>query len=230
MTTKYSPDQWTPMTINHNLLQVIAGASTRAISGTSLCRNRQWMSTCVRYVENVFITTLILRLFPRTFHRCISPFLPSFWLVHFHLRRAKKIITPIIEERLQKRKISNEKIFNEEVQRPLDLLQYMIDHAENEDLDSERLAHLVLMSNIAGIHTTTMAITHAVYDLCEHQEYIPLLREEIEQVLLNDGGWQPDTHNKLHKFDSFLKESQRFSPISLCECTILISVLDCWWF
>lgn len=100
----------------------------------------------------------------------------------------------------------------------------MIDNAEGEDIDPERLAHLVLMSNVAGIHTTSMAITHAIYDLCERQEYVSVLREEIEQVLLNDGGWQRDTHNKLHKIDSFLKESQRFSPVTLCECTTLVFV------
>ena len=98
-----------------------------------------------------------------------------------------------------------------------DLFQYMIENTEGEDLHPEQLAHLVLMSNVAGIHTTSMAITHAIYDLCEHPKYVSVLREEIEQVLLNDGGWQRNTHNKLHKIDSFLKESQRFSPITLCE-------------
>lgn len=198
------------MKINHNLLQVVAGVTTRAISGTSLCRNRQWMSTCINYIESILVTILILRLFPRVFHRCISRLLPSSWRIHMYLRRAKKILVPIIEERLESRK-------TEESKKSSDLLQYMIEDAEGEDIQPEQLAHLLLMANLAGIHTSSAAITHAIYDLCEHQEYVQMLREEIEQVLSNDDGWQRDTHIKLHKIDSFLKESQRFSPPTLCE-------------
>ncbi|KAL8918841.1 MAG: hypothetical protein Q9208_007098 [Pyrenodesmia sp. 3 TL-2023] len=91
----------------------------------------------------------------------------------------------------------------------------MIEGAQGEDLEPERLAHLQLMVNLAGIHTTSAAITHAIYDLCEHPEYVNALREETEEVLRLDGGWQNGTHKKLHKLDSFLKESQRFSPPTL---------------
>ncbi len=73
------------------------------------------------------------------------------------------------------------------------------------------------MVNLTGIHTTSMAITHAIHDLCEHEEYVKVLREEIEQVLEQDGGWQRDTHDKLRKLDSFLKQSQRFAPPTLCS-------------
>ena len=75
------------------------------------------------------------------------------------------------------------------------------------------------MVNLASIHTTSMAITHAIRDLCEHEEYVQVLREEIEEVLEQDGGWQRDTHGKLRKVNSFLKESQRFAPPTLCSST-----------
>ncbi len=170
------------------------------------------MSTCINYIENIFITMVILRLFPRPLHRCISSLLPSSWRIHMYLRRAKNLLLPIIEERLERRET-----VDEETKKPVDLLQYMIEDAEGEDLQPERLAHLLLMANLAGIHTSSVAITHAIYDLCEYPEYVQVLREEIEQVLSDEGGWQRDTHNKLHKMDSFLKESQRFSPVTLCE-------------
>ena len=92
----------------------------------------------------------------------------------------------------------------------------MIERAEGDDRQPERLAHLQLMVNLAYIHTTSLAITHAVHDLCEYQEYVKVLREEIEEVLRGDGGWKGNIHEKLHKVDSFLKESQRFSPPTLC--------------
>lgn len=204
-------DEWTSMKINHNLLYIVARVTTRAMSGTLLCRQRQWLSTRIKYTENMFMTVLILRLFPRTFHRWISGFLPSSWITHFYLRQAKKLLVPIIEER-----IKNQMSPIAGYERPRDLLQYMIEGAEGDDRQPERLAHLQLMVNLAGIHTTSMAITHVIHDLCEHEEYTKVLHEEIEEVLLKDGGWQRDTHEKLRKMDSFPKESQRFAPPTLC--------------
>ena len=213
-----STGQWTTIKINQNLLYVVAGVTTRAMSGTSLCRSRRWLSTCINYSENIFTTMLILRLFPRSLHEWISVFLPSSWITHFYLRRGKKLLVPLIKQRRE-----SQMSLGEDYKKPLDLLQYMIDGAEGDDVQPERLAHLELMANLAGVHTTTAAITHAIHDLCEHQEYIQVLRDEVEQVLREDGGWQKDTYKKLHKIDSFLKESQRFAPPTLCALFSLSS-------
>ncbi|KAL8711938.1 MAG: hypothetical protein Q9220_003634 [cf. Caloplaca sp. 1 TL-2023] len=201
---------WKSININHALLFTVAAVTSRAISGDQLCRIRRWLSTCTRYTENIFITVLILRLFPRSCHRWISAFLPSSWITHLSLRRAKKMLIPIIQER-QRQQAAPTK----EYEKPTDLLQYMIESAHGDDLEPGRLAHLQLMVNLAGIHTTSAAMTHAIYDLCEHPESVECLREEIEQVLQQDGGWQRNTYKKLDKLDSFLKESQRFNPPTL---------------
>jgi cytochrome P450 len=77
---------------------------------------------------------------------------------------------------------------------------------------------------MAAIHTTTMANTAAIYDLAAHPEYIQPLRDEIEQVVNEDGydvgeeGFKKlkkSSMPKLWKLDSFLKESQRFTPAQL---------------
>lgn len=151
----------------------------------------------------------ILRFFPRVLHAWLSKVLPSAWIIRRHLRQAKKFLIPIIEERA---KALNRLDF----EKPVDLLQYMIENAEGEDVEPERLAHLELMANTVGIHTTSGAITHAVFDLCAHPEYVEILRKEIEQVQKTNDDWQKNAHTKLHKMDSFFKESQRFSPAGLC--------------
>ncbi len=68
------------------------------------------------------------------------------------------------------------------------------------------------MADLTGIHTTSMAITHGIDDLCERQEYIEILRRENELVLRKDDGWQKNAHSELHNVDSSLKASQRFAP------------------
>jgi cytochrome P450 len=81
--------------------------------------------------------------------------------------------------------------------------------------------YLRITVSFAAIHTSSMATTHAILDLVTRREYIEPLREEIEQVKAADGqdidddGFirlKKDSINKLRKLDSFMKESQRFSP------------------
>jgi cytochrome P450 len=78
--------------------------------------------------------------------------------------------------------------------------------------------------SMAAIHTTSMASTAAIYDLAAHPKYIQPLRDEIQKVIDEDGqdvygnGFmrlKKSSIPKLWKLDSFLKESQRFTPAQL---------------
>jgi hypothetical protein len=66
-----------------------------------------------------------------------------------------------------------------------------------------------------------MATTQAIFDLVSRPEYIQPLREEIQQVIDEDGqdiggdGFmklKKMSMPRLKKLDSFMKESQRLSP------------------
>lgn len=57
-------------------------------------------------------------------------------------------------------------------------------------------------------------MTHAMYDLCAHPEYLEPLRQEVTDVLA-DEGWHKTRLSRLHKLDSLLKESQRFNSVFL---------------
>jgi cytochrome P450 len=78
-----------------------------------------------------------------------------------------------------------------------------------------------------------MATCHAIYDLAARPEYVEPLREEINQVLQEDGYDLDGEGNlklkkmsmpKLRLLDSFLKETQRLSPPGLSmlhlKCTL----------
>lgn len=91
----------------------------------------------------------------------------------------------------------------------------MIDAADESEGKPSKLAHRQLLLTLAAIHTSTMATTHVLFDLCARPEYIEPIRDEIEQAIKENGGWQKQTLNKMQKLDSFLKESQRVAPPSL---------------
>ena len=81
----------------------------------------------------------------------------------------------------------------------------------------DKLAHRRLIVFLGAAHTTTMAGTHVIYDLCAMPEYVEPLRAEISALLKEEGGWSPAVPNKMRKVDSFFGESQRCSPASLRE-------------
>ena len=73
-----------------------------------------------------------------------------------------------------------------------------------------RLVRSVTDTCLSQLHTSSMTITHAIYDLCAMPEYIEQLRAEARTALAEDNGeWQFTTIKRLRRLDSFLKESQR---------------------
>ncbi|KAJ5134986.1 hypothetical protein N7526_006351 [Penicillium atrosanguineum] len=78
------------------------------------------------------------------------------------------------------------------------------------------MAYTALAISFAVIRISSSVPTHLLYDLCAQPEYIAPLREEIESVLREEGSlFTKGALNKLFKLDSFMKESQRFNPLSL---------------
>ena len=57
---------------------------------------------------------------------------------------------------------------------------------------------------------------HALYYLATLPEYMQPLREEVEEVVKSEG-WTKAGLDKMHKIDSFIRESQRLHPIAICK-------------
>jgi hypothetical protein len=81
-----------------------------------------------------------------------------------------------------------------------------------------------------------MAATHCLFDLAARPEYIKPLREEIEQVIAEDGydvtgdgtmKLKKSSLPRLRKLDSFMKESQRHAPAGLCKSFLAFISAHC---
>ncbi|GAP89753.1 putative cytochrome p450 [Rosellinia necatrix] len=201
--------KWTPVPMFEYLSLVVARVTGRVFVGPELCRDPDWIKVSLEYDINVGTAVVTLRMFPPFLHPIIARLLPSWWRAHRDIKTAERIIGP--EVRARREKEANDLDYV----KPHDLLQWMMDDAVDWETDPENLALRQLVVNLAALHTTSMATTHAVYDLCAYPEYIQPLREEIIEVLRADGGWQRNTLSKLRKLDSFIKETQRWSPASL---------------
>jgi hypothetical protein len=214
-------DKWVPVQIYKILGTLINRISNRIFLGKDDCNNMKWCEASIAYSENVTLTVMIIRCFPLWLRSFAAYLVPSAWRLQSNLRAAKKALVPVINRRREAAKKPG-------YEKPNDFLQWMMDAANEEEGRPEKLAHRQLILILASVHTTTMTGAHAFYDLCAHPEYFEPLREEIADVLREEGGWQKTTLTKLQRLDSFLKESQRMNPASLCEhfiCLHLCSML-----
>ena len=147
-------------------------------------------------------------------HSLISMVLPSTWRGARYIRQAKKLLVPEIIRR--RNATTSGKVTPATDEK--NLLAWMMECATEEESDPASLAHLEVVMSLASIHTSQMNAVHVLYDLTARPEYVDPIRDEIKQVILEDGDWmqwQKPTFSKLRRLDSFMRESQRFNPPTL---------------
>lgn len=58
-------------------------------------------------------------------------------------------------------------------------------------------------------------MTNVLYCLLSNPEYVEPLRHEVETVVAEEG-WTKATMDKMHKIDSFVRESMRIHGLGIC--------------
>ena len=114
------------------------------------------------------------------------------------------------------------------------MLQWILDEARDRKESLDHVTMRLQVQNFSAIHTSSNAsshallslvyaeliceqsLTHALFHLLANPSIIPTLQEEIEEVLSGEG-WTKTAFDKMWKLDSLLRESQRFTGITVCE-------------
>lgn len=129
---------------------------------------------------------------------------------------AHTLLLPVLKSRAEEESRQGDKYV-----KPNDMIQWIQDRARksgDKTVDTKEQANLQMLAATAAIHTTRMAVIHAIYDLAARPEYVEPLREEIENVLKMSGGtFTKQCLTQLRRLDSFMKESQRHNPPSIGE-------------
>lgn len=137
-------------------------------------------------------------------------FLPELRRLYKDRAIACRLLKPII---IARRESADQKGY----EKPNDMLQWMMDARVKEhdrDRDYQHMADIQLAMSFGAMHTTTMTLTHMIYDLGIMPEYIRIIRDEARTELARRGGvFDGRLMKALKKTDSFMKESQRQNPI-----------------
>ncbi|KAJ7084985.1 cytochrome P450 [Mycena epipterygia] len=199
---------WKAFTVLPNILHVIARTSIRVFVGLPLCRNKEYLNLSIAYSVAMFKQAQIINMFPNFLKPLIGPLISS---KQKTIRAVMKLLGPLIEDRLAK----EAELGPNWPDKPNDFLSWLIDDAE--DRTPSAIAMRLLVLNVAAIHTSSMALTNALFDLTTYPSHIAPMREEAEHAV-REGGWTKKAVNDMHKIDSFLRESQRLnasSPVSM---------------
>lgn len=191
---------------------------SRVFLGYPACRNKEWLHLCLAFTINVFATSFALRMFPPFMHSFIAHLLPSRYWIRGNLGKAEKLIRKLIDDHGARATQKANDPYTHNQNEMASLLDWMIENAQGKEAEPHRLAARQLILTLASIHTTSMALAHALFDLCAHPEYFEPLREELLMVLEQPGGLSKRNLEQLHKMESFLAESQRLNPPVLCKC------------
>ena len=208
--------------------RLAARMAGKVFVGHPACRDEDWIRISVGFAMDVFTTGAILRMFPPLTHPIVAWLIPARYRVMENLKTAEKILEPLMKRHKDNiaKKAAGEPIEEEEDT----LLNWMIDRGTEEEIRLDRMALRQLFLCLAAVHTTSMSITHILFDLCSHPEWFPVIRGEIDEIYKDLGpiNSSPESSaknwlNRLEKLDSFFVESQRSNLPSLCKMRIVIT-------
>ncbi|KAK2006744.1 cytochrome P450 [Colletotrichum eremochloae] len=200
---------WSEVIINAKLLRIIAMASGRIFIGSELCRDERYLDASINYTVDVMAAVRAITNVPSFLRPLIAYRLPATKKLYRRLDEAEAVFRPIVTARREAAK-------KEDYQEPDDMLQWILNSQKKFGAVNDRdLAMTQLGISFAAIHTTSMTTTNAVYWLAAKPELVPMLRDDVQQALLESGGeFTSGALQNMKKLDSFLKEVMRHSPIN----------------
>ncbi|KAJ7168739.1 cytochrome P450, partial [Mycena filopes] len=169
-------------------------------------RDEPYLRNNVEFALDVIRSAQRIALFPHFLRPLVAPFISH---KSKCFATALELLGPMLENRLEKER----ELGPEWVGKPNDFISWLLEAAPDHRVPTTPdLVLRMLVTNFASIHTSSMAFTHALFDLAAHPEHLRPLQEEVERVIDAEGGhWSKAALNGMVLVDSFLRESQRLN-------------------
>ncbi|KDR75911.1 hypothetical protein GALMADRAFT_68551 [Galerina marginata CBS 339.88] len=181
------------------MTHLIARISNRVIFGKELCRNEKFVHAIVRFAETTPLMAPFIQWSPLVFRPLVYFVLSS---ILGGKKVALKFIIPYLKQYMKDRESMAEK--------PGLVSEYLIQGAPPDET-VEGLAVRLLNVNFGSIHTSSIFITQALFEIALlSSKDIESMRTEVREALESEGGWTKGALDKLHKIDSALKEVGRY--------------------
>ncbi|KAJ7781594.1 cytochrome P450 [Mycena metata] len=204
---KVEGNEWKAIPAQATVMQVICRTGNRLFVGLPLCRNVDYLNLNFDFTISVVMAAQMINILPGFLRPILGPWMSP---LPKYLRRANQHLGVLVTERLQ----MEEEQGNAYPGRPNDLISWLLDIAEGEERTVPALVQRILVINFGAVHTSANTFTHALFNLAAFPASVPEMREEVDRIVKEEG-WSKVSVAKMHKVDSFLRESQRYSGNSI---------------
>ena len=203
--------EWKECSPTNAFTKIIALMSGRVFVGPELNHDETYIDCIINFTLDGVVGGEILRKVPSPFRWFAQWFVPPLSRCRAKVYTMRKIIEPSLKPMIEAMDAGDSlpamnMIYWNLKNSPPHLRHDMYYHAHNQ-----------LISSAASIHTTSLQLAHAIFDLATRPQYMEPLREEVLQVIREEpaGELTKPALAKLRKLDSFLKESQRQNPLAV---------------
>nr|ULA45396.1 cytochrome P450 monooxygenase NecE [Nectria sp. HLS206] len=199
-------EDWTPIVLLPKIVRIIIDISQRVFVGDSLCRNEKWIKTITECTAGAFQSVPVLWQYGWITRPFAAWRMPALRKIRQHREEAKELLKPVIDKRLADME-------KPDFKPPPDLIQLVLDGTKGKGRSLDYQINAQIGTGRASLFTTGVTISHLMYDLTTHPEFIEPLREEV----LSLGNVKMNRANvaKLEKMDSFIRECQRWNKFLL---------------
>ncbi|CRK17299.1 hypothetical protein BN1723_002432 [Verticillium longisporum] len=159
------------------------------------------------YAVDALTATYLMRMAPSLLRPIAYWLIPQCRTSRQAVQSARKLIDPEVKKR--KMLVDDALQSGAKPSKISDAIGWMYQVAAGRPVD---FVCAQMQLTLAAVHTTTEVLAQAILDLCERPEPVQKLRDEVIEVL-GDEGWEKTSFYKLKLMDSFFKESQRFTPL-----------------
>ncbi|TVY46813.1 Cytochrome P450 monooygenase [Lachnellula occidentalis] len=223
---------WTSIEVYGKLARIVALLSGRVFVGRPLSREEEWISSTTQFAAHAHLARMAIVKWTSWLRPFVAPFLPEVQRLNQHKTRGAQLLTPLLKDCLARAQDEKSGLKGYEDEQGT-MISWLLKHMAPKERDDPLVLGInQMMLSFAAIFTTSMATCHAVYDLACRPEYVEPLRKEINEVLREDGydldgegllKLKKTSMSKLRKLDSFIKESQRLSPLAMISNTRVVT-------
>ncbi|KAF8274996.1 cytochrome P450 [Lactarius quietus] len=205
-------EDWVKIPLIETIQRVVSATTNRVIVGTPLCRNQDYLNLNLNFAVNVMKFATIISVFPKSLKPFVARVLSN---LPSQIRQEMKFIKPMVEDRFAR----IEEFGEDWDDKPNDMLMWLMDEAKGVERSLEGLARRLLLVNFAGIHSSSNPLIvntcrrlQMLYRLLSNPEYIEPLRHDVQSAVAEEG-WTKAGMDKMHRIDSFIRETQRLDNL-----------------
>lgn len=207
-------DEWKEISVYGSCITIISRITQLVLLGEEFMNNDEWQSVATEHSIDVFKAAATMHQWSSWLRPVVHWFLPECRKIRAQVIRARAIIGPEVQRRVDRREAQLKSADTDKKERPrrvLDSVDWFIEaNPERKPFD---YAGTQMSLAMAANQTSSNALTYYLGDLLSHPEYVEPLREEVIAVLKETGGkFDKAALHRLVLMDSFMKESMRCHP------------------